>query len=151
MEMNGVIFDNIGLAVVGGGVAVHKNNKAAKGSWVLYEIIVEGKTFRFGIADATRLVKEGKWKGLPVRLAQQLSKIDRYAPELALAYKMIALKRVTTKAEALIVESKVIIRHAIKFGIPLGNLAEIKKWASKYGKGKLSLKALKALKKFLKF
>jgi RHS repeat-associated protein len=129
---------------------IHKNSKTAQGAWRIYEIIVEGETFKFGIADAGRLRKTGDFAGLPERLAAQLSKIRKYAPELQLNYEVGPLLRML-KGDALLIESKTIADFALKYGIPLGNVAEIKKWSGVFARAKMGTKAIRLLSKFLKF
>lgn len=110
--------------MVGG--AMHMNTGSAKGTFVLYEIVVEGQTFKFGIAHAGRIRKTGKWAGYSERLAQQLSKIARYTPELEVTAKIYAILQ-TTKVEMLILETEKILTHAKQVGIPSENLSHIKK------------------------
>ena len=129
--------------------AMHKNSSAAEGSFALYEISIEGTTFKYGLADAGRLRKGGEFAGLPERLAQQLSKINKYAPELNVVGKVRTILQ-TSKAEMIIIETKTIIAHAKQLGVPIGNVREIKMWAELYGKDKLAAKAVLALSKFLK-
>jgi RHS repeat-associated protein len=129
--------------------ALHLNNSEAEGSFVLYQITVDNKLFKFGVADADRIRKGGDYAGLPERLAQQLSKIERYAPQLKVAFKMGKVK-IVTKAVMLEKETKAVLAHAKLYGIPLGNLSHIAKYAEEFGKGELSAKALKALSKFMK-
>lgn len=129
--------------------AAHKNNKTAQSSYALYEIVIEGQTFKFGIADANRIRKGGLYKGYPERLAQQLSKLSRLAPNLNITAEIRTVLQ-TTKAEMLLLETKTILAHAKNFGIPIGNASHVKKWAETFGKSGLAAKALKALNKFLK-
>jgi len=142
-------LDNAKMAGMMGG-AVHLNSSAAQSSFALYEIVVDGQTLKYGIADANRIRKTGQWAGYPERLAQQLSKINKYAPELEISAKIHTILQ-TSKAEMIIVEANAIRAHAESLGIPLGNVAQIKAWASQFGKGELSAKALQALSKFMKF
>lgn len=89
LNVGGVILDRLGgVASKAGliGAAMHKNSKAAEGSFAMYEIIIEGQTFKYGIADAGRLRKGGQFAGLPERLAQQLGKIAKYATDLAVTH-----------------------------------------------------------------
>jgi hypothetical protein len=93
----------------------------------------------------------GDFAGLPERLAQQLSKISRKAPGVHLNWDVGPLLRMT-KGEALVIELRTITQFALKHGgIPIGNVAEIKKYAHLYGVSGLGAKAAKALSKFLKF
>lgn len=149
--MGGIILDRLDGAKSAGLVAsaTHLNTGTAKGSYALYEIVVDGQTLKYGIADAGRIRKTGQWAGYPERLAQQLSKISRYAPDLEVTAKIHTVLQ-TTKAEMIVVESAKIEAHAKQLGVPLGNAAHIKKWAELYGKGELSAKAVEALSKFLK-
>jgi len=156
---NGVVLDKVGnnSPVIKTGLAglvaltttMHKNNKAAEGSYALYEIIVEGKTFKFGIADANRLRKTGQFAGYPERLAQQMSKLTRLAPELKITAEIKTILQ-TTKAQMLLLETETILAYAKKYGIPLGNVSHITKWAETFGRAGLAAKALKVLNKFLK-
>ena len=151
-DVDGVVLERLGggarAATLAG--AMHKNSKAAESTYVLYEIVIEGETFKFGIADAGRVRKGGQFAGLPERLAQQLSKINKYAPELAVSHKIHTILQ-TTKAEMIKAETATIRAFAERFGIPIGNAAHIKKWAATFGKAGLSAKAVQALSKFLKF
>jgi len=151
-DVDGVVLERLGggakVATMAG--AMHKNAKAAESTYVLYEIVIEGETFKYGIADAGRVRKGGQFAGLPERLAQQLSKINRYAPELAVSHKIHTILR-TTKAEMILAETAIIRAHAREFGVPLGNIAHIKKWADQFAKAGLSPKAIQALSKVLKF
>jgi hypothetical protein len=143
---SGVTIDK--LAAVS--ITVNKNTLTSVGDWKLYEILVDGQTFKFGIADATRIRQGGKWAGIPERLAQQLSKIDRYAPEIALTFRTTTLLQMT-KAKALKIEAEAIKVFANFHGIPIGNVKEIAKWAKEFGVSGLSTKTLTILKRFLKF
>lgn len=146
----GVILERLGGAKMGAMAgAMHKNNSAAEGSFALYEISIEGTTFKYGIADAGRIRKGGDFARLPERLAQQLSKIRKYAPELNFAASAETFLKYT-KADMIILETKTIIAHAKQLGVPIGNVKEIKKWAEVYGEDKLAAKAVQALSKFLK-
>lgn len=146
----GIILDRLGSAkAVGAMGAVHLNTGAAQSNFALYEIIVDGNTLKFGVADANRIRKGGEWAGYPERLAQQLSRIRKYAPDLEVSAKIHTILQ-TTKAEMIIAETNKIIIHAKQFGIPLGNITHIKQYAAEFGKGELSAKALEALRKFIK-
>jgi len=147
----GVILNSMGGSQMAGIVATsHLNKGSSSSSFALYEIVVDGQTFKYGIADANRVRKTGQWAGYPVRLAQQLSKIAKYAPDLEVLGKVRTILQ-TTKAEMLVVETRKILVHAKTLGIPIGNVAHIKKYAELMGKGELSAKALQALSKFIKF
>lgn len=153
-ELRNVLSNTTQLSV-GPGIlllnfANHKNSKAAQGSWRVYEILVDGYTFRFGIADAARLRKTGEFAGLPERLAQQLSKIRRNAPNIHLNWEVGSLLKMS-KAEALVIEAEAIVTFARKHGIPLGNIIEIKRMVHLFGRAKLGARAAKVLSKFLKF
>ncbi len=150
---NGVKLENLSM----GGVAVagvHKNLKSFVGNWNIYEIIVDGKTYKFGIADATRIRKGGEFAGLPERLAQQLVKIQGLAAKtgvkLDVTYTISKPLLQMMKAKALELESNAIKTFAAMNGIPLGNKMEIAKWAAEFGLSGLSAKAIKALKPILK-
>jgi len=82
---DGIVLDNLTAAAVAA-AGIHKNGKNAFGDWAFYEIKVDGKVLKFGIADASRVRKTGEYAKLPERLAQQLSRIKTKAPELALTY-----------------------------------------------------------------
>ena len=148
----GVVLDRLSEVSKTAGIAgaMHLNSGAAQGSFAIYEIMVDGQTLKFGIADANRLRKGGEFAGLPERLAQQLSRIGKYAPELEVTFKLGTALQVT-KATILKEETATILAHAKQFGIPLGNLSHIKTYAQEFGKGELSAKALQALSKFMKF
>ncbi|MCC6185556.1 MAG: RHS repeat-associated core domain-containing protein, partial [Chitinophagaceae bacterium] len=145
---DGLVFDKLGAAAIVG-AGIHKNSKGAFGDWAFYEIKVDGQVLKFGIADAGRLRKGGDFAGLPERLAQQLSKISRNAPELILEYKITPMLGVM-KAKALAFETKTIFDFAQAAGVPMANLAEAAKWAERYGISGLSAKAIKTLRPFLK-
>jgi hypothetical protein len=82
--------------------------------------------------------------------AQQLSKIDRNAPELALTFRTTSLLQMT-KASALKIEANAIKAFADFHGVPIGNVAEIAKYAEEFGVSGLSIKAATLLKNFIKF
>jgi hypothetical protein len=146
----GVVLQRLsGTQMAGMAATMHKNSSAAEGSFALYEISIDGTMFKYGLADAGRLRKGGDFAGLPERLAQQLSKINKYAPELDVVGKVRTILQ-TSKAEMIILETKTIIAHAKQLGVPIGNVKEIKMWAELYGKDKLAVKAVQALSKFLK-
>jgi hypothetical protein len=145
---DGLVFDKLGAAALVG-TAVHKNSKGALGDWAFYEIKVDGQMLKFGIADAGRIRKGGDFAGIPERLAQQLSKISRKAPELVLEYKITPMLGVM-KATALEFESRTIFNFAQAAGVPMANLAEAAKWAEAYGVSGLSAKAIRTLRPFLK-
>jgi len=149
LQLNsGITFDK--LSAVSITVGAHKNALTSTGDWKLYEIMVDGSTFRFGIADANRVRKGGQWAGVPERLAQQLSKISRNAPELALTFRTTTLLQMS-KASALKIEAEAIRAFANFHGVPIGNVSEIAKYAKEFGVSGLSVKAVTILKKFLKF
>jgi hypothetical protein len=146
---DGITLEKLaGVGLVAGGV--HKNSKNAFGNWVLYEIKGEGEVFKYGIADADRTRKAGDWAGLPERLAQQLSKIDRLGPKLDISHTYTPMMQVL-KATALRFESETIRNFALMNGVPIGNSKEIAKWAEEFGVSGLSKRAIKALKPILKF
>ncbi len=146
---NGITLDKLaGAGIVAG--AIHKNSKNAFGNWVLYEIKVDGEVFKYGIADADRTRKAGDWAGLPERLAQQLSKIDRLGPKLDVSYSYVPKMQVL-KATVLKLESETIRNYALMNGIPIGNSKEIEKWAEEFGVSGMSKRAIKALKPILKY
>jgi RHS repeat-associated protein len=157
---NGLVLDKVSnnATKMEGGLAglvalttgLHKNKKTAQGTYALYEIIVEGKTFKFGLADANRVRQGGAFAGYPERLAQQLSKMTRLAPDLKITAEIKTILT-TTKAEMLLLETKTILAHAKTFGIPIGNVSHLKKWGDTFGKSGLAAKALRALSKYIKF
>lgn len=150
-DVDGIVLERLGgtkMAALAG--AIHKNSNAAEGTYVLYEITIESQTFKFGVADAGRLRKGGDFAGIPERLAQQLSKLKRYAPDLAINHKVITMLQVA-KAEIKLIETQTIRAFSERFGVPLGNAKEIKQWAAKLGTSGLPAKAVRALSKFLKF
>lgn len=56
-----------------------------------------------------------------------------------------------SKAAALKIESEAIKAFANFHGVPIGNVSEISKYAKEFGVSGLSIKAVTALKRFLKF
>jgi hypothetical protein len=66
---DGIVLDNLTAAAVAA-AGIHKNGKNAFGDWAFYEIKVDGKVLKFGIADASRVRKTGEYAKLPERLAQ---------------------------------------------------------------------------------
>ncbi|MBO9151154.1 RHS repeat domain-containing protein [Chitinophaga sp. GCM10012297] len=156
LEVEGVVHQKLSgvggttARVLAGAKMLNLNTHAAEGAFVLYEIIVDGQTFKFGIADAGRIRKTGEFKGLPVRLAQQLAKIKKYAPHLEVIHKMSEVYNVT-KGAMIDIETTAIAAHARKFGVPIGNVAHIKNFVGSFGRAGLSARAISALSKFLKF
>lgn len=150
---NGIKLDNLSMAGVLA-TGVHKNSKNFVGDWKIYEILVDGKTYKFGIADATRLRKGGEFAELPERLAQQLVKIQGLATKagvkLDVTYTISKPLLQMMKAKALEIEGSAIRTFAAMNGVPLGNAKEIAKWAGEFGLSGLSAKAIKALKPLLK-
>ncbi|TAH19377.1 MAG: RHS repeat-associated core domain-containing protein [Cytophagales bacterium] len=53
-------------------MSIHKNSNQAIGNFVIYEIVVYGKTYKIGKADLDRITESS---GNPTRLHQQLRKL----------------------------------------------------------------------------
>ncbi len=140
---------NAAMGAAAIGVAIHKNKNEAKGSYVLYEIAVEGKVFKYGIADATRLTATG----VPVRLAQQISKLKRILPSsMTVSSRIVDAASGISKLEMKALETAEILKFAEKNGIPIGNISHIIKYMSlELGVYKLGTKALDILSKYFKF
>jgi hypothetical protein len=60
-------------------MATHKNKNSAIGNYGIYQIVVEGKTYKIGKADLDRITLSS---GNPTRIHQQIRKLSRkYAKE----------------------------------------------------------------------
>lgn len=110
-----------------GAVAIHKNHKTAESTYVLYEIIIDGVTFKYGIADASRRTAGN----VPVRIAQQISKLRRLVASdgglVEITYK-IKLVLNTSKGTISDMELYRILKRMEDIGIPIGNIAQTKKF-----------------------
>jgi hypothetical protein len=142
---------NSTFAEVAGGVmagsAVHKNKNEAESTYVLYEITINGQVWKFGIADAMR---HSPIKDVATRLAQQLSKLERVLGEKFIVdFKIIQVEK-TTKYIMKVIEDERIIVFANKYGVPMGNIAHIKKMRV-VGINLLNPKIIQLLKKSGKF
>ncbi|HEV7643139.1 MAG TPA: DUF4157 domain-containing protein [Pyrinomonadaceae bacterium] len=152
---NGVILEKVdasapnislaAVAVAGAAKGVHKNTKTAKGMYALYEIKIDGKIFKYGIANVSTLTASK----IPIRLAQQYSKLVRTLgfEGAEITYK-IKLVRETIKDVMISIESEKILKYAKRHGIPIGNVAHMKAWAQ--GLKRLSPEARALMLKFLK-
>lgn len=112
----------IGMAI-GAAAKIHKNRSNAEGTYALYRIMIDNKIYKYGIADASRRTAAG----VPVRLAQQISKLEKIfeGTGIPIGYKILDVSR-TTKAGMLFIETGRIMDRAKKLGIPIGNVSHIK-------------------------
>lgn len=126
----------------------HLNNHTAVSDFVLYEIKLDGETWKFGIADMKRLTSEGE----PVRLMQQVSKLKRMFPDLAVTYEKTKVMINVTKVYAKRIEDEHIIRviAAHMKWIPDGNPAHWRKYTEFLRRG-LHLETIKLMQRFGKY
>jgi RHS repeat-associated protein len=147
---NGVILDRLNGSQAGAAMMVaskiNLNNNVAKSRYALYEIIIDGETYKYGIAHAGRVTAGN----VPVRLSQQISKIKQMLPDAEVIFKIKTVLNVT-KAEMKIIETEKILSHAHSTGfIPDGNPAHWQKY-TEFARRGLYPKAINLLGKYLKF
>jgi len=105
---------------------VHKNSNSYRGTQAIYEIKVNGKTYKFGKADATKK-SEIDGKKLPKRTADQMKGLyAEYGKKNVSVTVIFEKKNITTK-EIKRIETGKILQHLKKHGtIPYGNRGHMK-------------------------
>lgn len=100
------------------GKSVHKNSNSYIGNFGIYEIKINGETYKFGIADLDRVTKSS---GQPTRLHQQASKLKRQGNDVS-GTDVIERFYNITKAEAKVIENSYIQNYYnTNSTIPIGN------------------------------
>lgn len=109
-------------ASVGSSMGIHGNKNTYRGPQSLYEIKINGKTYKFGKADATS--KAGKEK-LPKRLHDQLRGLRKKYPNSQVTGKVLREFRDISTKEIKKIETQLIKRYSKKYGkgkyVPPGN------------------------------
>ncbi|WP_116524852.1 RHS repeat domain-containing protein, partial [Seonamhaeicola aphaedonensis] len=100
---------------------LHKNNNKYKGHQGVYEIKINGKVYKYGKADMTKMAKTK----LPVRLQSQIRKLQKRFPKRKITGKVIFEQTEITTKKVKEVEAKKVEKHVKKFKkFPKGNIFE---------------------------
>jgi len=111
---------------------IHKNTNEYKGHQGVYEIKVNGKTYKYGKADMTKTSSTG----LPKRLQSQINKLKKSMPGKTITGKVIFNRKDITTRDVKEVEAKKVRQYVKKFrSFPKGNVVE-KKNAERKAKSK---------------
>ncbi|WP_203258194.1 RHS repeat-associated core domain-containing protein [Hyunsoonleella ulvae] len=103
--------------------SLHKNNNKYKGHQGVYEIKVNGKTFKYGKADMTNMSSTG----LPRRLQSQINKLKKKFPGKLITGKVIFNRKNITTKKIKEIEAKTVRKYVKKFKtFPKGNVLERK-------------------------
>jgi hypothetical protein len=98
---------------------MHKNNDEAVGNYVVYEILIDGITYKIGKADMDRITKIS---GDPTRIHQQIRKLSlKYSEKnVIFRYLKVLLGVRTKKAKA--IENYFLQKFFVSTGsVPEGN------------------------------
>lgn len=134
----------ITTAIVAG--AIHKNSNKAKGNYALYKFTIDGKTYKYGIADADRVTKtnikvtgpNGKIKtiprGTPIRIYQQQRVALQLFEDVSVKY---TVENNITKLLIKQIETTKIWDYFMKNDwVPDGNTGHARRWRKKGGRVK---------------
>ena len=112
---------------------IHKNNNKYKGHQGVYEIKINGKTYKYGKADMTNMSSSG----LPRRLQSQINKLKKAYPGKVVTGKVIFQRKNISTKKIKEIEAKRVRRHVKKFRtFPKGNVIERKNAERKKKRGK---------------
>ena len=98
---------------------MHKNNNQALGNYGIYEIEINGKTYKIGKADLDRVIKSS---GDPVRIRQQIRKLRRKYSTQKVYYTILERLFGYTTQEAKAMEKAILQEVITQIGyVPEGN------------------------------
>jgi hypothetical protein len=98
---------------------MHKNNNEATGNYGIYQIIVDGITYKIGKADLDRITKA---TGDPTRIHQQIRKLRRKLVGKIVFYVLLETLLGYTTKHAKDVEYAILTEIATQLGyVPEGN------------------------------
>jgi hypothetical protein len=107
---------------------LNKNSDNETGHFGIYQIKIDGETYKYGKADLGRVTKAGfDSKPQPTRLHQQVRKLRELNPTKKVTGEVIIDLRVTTTKQAKKVETDTIQSHyAATHVVPEGNRKSFK-------------------------
>jgi hypothetical protein len=103
---------------------MHKNNNGALGNYGIYEIVVNGITYKIGKADIDRITKSS---GDPTRIHQQIRKLAKKYAVGNIFYRFLGKVIGLTTAEAKALEKALLQDFCVRNGfVPEGNQKSFK-------------------------
>jgi hypothetical protein len=102
---------------------VNLNTNGATGHFGVYEILVDGKVYKYGKADLNRVTKSS---GLPTRLHQQDHKLAEALGRDRVESRVIESGHRTTAAAKTAETAKLKAHHGASGKVPLGNQKSFK-------------------------